>query len=106
MTGGRIVPSYYGNAEPWTPPPGGIVPSWMFVLLVPLFFVAELIPPCILRKYARGYVTKRSREPPMYPVSPPHSATAFNKSFSVAQEKPNMSEDCRTIYLVETPKQQ
>ena len=72
----------------------------------PFFLVAELIPPCILRKYARGYVTKRSREPPMYPVSPPHSATAFNKSFSVAQEKPNMSEDCRTIYLVETPKQQ
>ncbi|KAI9438923.1 xanthine/uracil permease [Lactarius indigo] len=33
----RIVPSNYGNAEPWIVPPGGIVPVWM--------------------RYVHGYVT-------------------------------------------------
>jgi hypothetical protein len=42
VTGDRIVPSYYGNAEPWIAPPGGIVPGWMFVLPVPAL-VAQLI---------------------------------------------------------------
>jgi hypothetical protein len=42
VSGDRIVPSYYGNAEPWTPPPGGIVPGWMLVLLVPLDCVCRL----------------------------------------------------------------
>ncbi|KAI9457237.1 permease family-domain-containing protein [Lactarius psammicola] len=39
VSGNRIVPSNYGNAEPWVTPPGGIVPVWM--------------------RYAHGYVTNR-----------------------------------------------
>ena len=29
VSGGRIVPPTYGQAEPWVVPPGGIVPQWM-----------------------------------------------------------------------------
>jgi AGZA family xanthine/uracil permease-like MFS transporter len=87
VTGDRIVPSYYGNAEPWIAPPGGIVPGWM--------------------KSARRYVTRHPRPRPEFTnVTPPHSAhsaTAFNHSFG-AQEKTDVSEDYRTIYLVETSK--
>jgi hypothetical protein len=34
VSGGRVVPSDYSKAEPWVIPPGGIIPVWMFVLLV------------------------------------------------------------------------
>ncbi len=36
ISGDRIVPVNYGEAEPWVIPPGGIVPVWMSVLT--LFF--------------------------------------------------------------------
>ncbi|KZV60374.1 hypothetical protein PENSPDRAFT_659606 [Peniophora sp. CONT] len=32
ITGGRIVPPTYGQAEPWVVPPGGFVPMWMQVI--------------------------------------------------------------------------
>jgi AGZA family xanthine/uracil permease-like MFS transporter len=37
VSGERVVPSDYSKAEPWVIPPGGIIPVWMFVLLVFVF---------------------------------------------------------------------
>lgn len=34
ISGGKIVPPEYENAEPWVIPPGGIVPRWVYVLLL------------------------------------------------------------------------
>ncbi|KAI9433213.1 permease family-domain-containing protein [Lactarius indigo] len=85
VTGDRIVPSYYGNAEPWVAPPGGIVPGWI--------------------KQARSCATSRTHKRPEFTnVTPPQSANPFNQSFSTIHEKPGTSEDYRTIYLVETSK--
>ncbi|KAH9169784.1 permease family-domain-containing protein [Lactarius sanguifluus] len=87
VSGDRIVPSYYGNAEPWVAPPGGIVPGWI--------------------KHARTIVTSRTHTRPEFAtVTPPQSANPFNQSFSTIHdsEKPDASENYRTIYLVETPK--
>ncbi|KAH9022711.1 hypothetical protein EDB84DRAFT_1618476 [Lactarius hengduanensis] len=87
VSGDRIVPSYYGNAEPWVAPPGGIIPDWI--------------------KHARTIVTGRTHTRPEFTtVSPPPSANPFNQSFSSIHdhEKPDASENYRTIYLVEAPK--
>ncbi|KAH8979490.1 permease family-domain-containing protein [Lactarius hatsudake] len=85
VSGDRIVPSYYGNAEPWVAPPGGIVPGWI--------------------KNVRTIATARTHTRPEFTtVSPPPSANPFNQSFSSIHEKPDTSEDYRTIYLVETSK--
>ncbi|KAH9020099.1 permease family-domain-containing protein [Lactarius pseudohatsudake] len=85
ISGDRIVPSYYGNAEPWVAPPGGIIPDWI--------------------KHARTIVTGRTHTRPEFTtVSPPPSANPFNQSFSSIHEKPDASENYRTIYLVEAPK--
>ncbi|KAH9054708.1 permease family-domain-containing protein [Lactarius vividus] len=83
VSGDRIVPSYYGNAEPWVAPPGGIVPGWI--------------------KHARSVATHK--RPEFTTVTPPPSANPFNQSFSsTIHEKPDTSEEYRTIYLVETSK--
>ncbi|KAH8983294.1 permease family-domain-containing protein [Lactarius akahatsu] len=87
VSGDRIVPSYYGNAEPWVAPPGGIIPDWI--------------------KHARTIATSRTHTRPEFTtVTPPQSANPFNQSFSSVHdhEKPDASENYRTIYLVEAPK--
>jgi hypothetical protein len=33
MTGNRLTPPSYSNAEPWVIPPGGLVPMWTYVLI-------------------------------------------------------------------------
>ncbi|KAI0246038.1 permease family-domain-containing protein [Lactifluus subvellereus] len=60
VTGGRMVPSSYANAEPWVIPPGGIVPVWM--------------------QYVYGYITNRPYVPPNYADDPRHSGNAPTSS--------------------------
>ena len=44
VTGGRMVPPSYVNAEPLIIPPTGIIPIWMFVLvLFHLFFLFSVL---------------------------------------------------------------
>ncbi|KAH9054711.1 permease family-domain-containing protein [Lactarius vividus] len=78
VSGDRIVPPNYGQAEPWVIPPGGIVPVWM--------------------KRVHGYVTNRPYTPPNYASSPRHS-DATNRT---SDEKADISEGHHTIGVAVT----
>ncbi|KAH9015923.1 permease family-domain-containing protein [Lactarius pseudohatsudake] len=77
VSGDRIVPPNYGQAEPWVIPPGGIVPVWM--------------------KRVHAYLTNRPYVPPDYTSSPRHSA-ATNRT---SDEKADISEGHHTIGIAE-----
>ncbi|KAI9456036.1 permease family-domain-containing protein [Lactarius psammicola] len=78
VSGERIVPPNYGQAEPWVIPPGGIVPVWM--------------------KYVHGYITNRPYTPSNYASSPRHSATTNRSS----DEKADISQEHRAIDVAVT----
>jgi len=73
VSGDRIVPPEYGQAEQWVIPPGGIVPTWM--------------------KYVHGYITSRPYTPPDYASNPSQSVTPDRAS----DEKVDDSEEHREI---------
>ncbi|KAI0246035.1 permease family-domain-containing protein [Lactifluus subvellereus] len=83
VTGGRIVPPSYVNAEPLTIPPNGIVPVWMFVLVsFHLLFSLLKLNVYLYRKYVHGYITNRPYTPINYADDPRYSSNSYTTSNS------------------------
>lgn len=80
MSGERVVPSEYGKAEAWVIPPGGIIPVWMFVLLLVLVVPRFLSNPIPLRKYTYGYLTNNPYTPTDYSSSNRRSVNSDRSS--------------------------